>query len=478
MRKSKLIQLLKKMKKNEFSRLEQFVHSPFFNNNKEITSLFDYLKDGYPHFQLPKLTKELFFTHLFPDQAYDGRKMIYLMSDTYKLVLDFLAQIEYQTNIVAQKKLKAEGLRKKGMVQEYYKELSSTQAVIIKNPVKDLDYFSDLYYLEAKRYTSGLSMSLSASKKSLEAVMDYLDKFYAMGKLQFGTEMVSRRAILGEDYGEILFFEKMKKVVEVGFGKENPMIELFYLIIQLLETNEEKYYWELKNLFFEKQAVLHREDKTDILTYLVNYTVNQNKVEKAHFTKESFELCKFGFINKIFSEFIPNNEHMFQNLILNGCILKEFAWIDDFMALLGKVSNKKYSEDVINFAKANIMYYKKDYLEARKLLLNNSFRREPDKVRTKAMLVRILYEEYVMDDSVYPLLLSTLQAFRRFLLRNKKLPHFRIVPYLNFLKYTKELSRHHFNRRVNERIKTRLAENVLSQKVSGRDWLIEKIQSL
>jgi len=400
------------------------------------------------------------------------------MADTFKLVIEFLGQMEYQTNIVAQKKLKAEGLRKKGMVQEYHKELNATEKIIIENPVRDLDFFSDLYYLEAKKYTSGLPVSLSASKENLEAIMDYLDKFYALGKLQFGSEIVSRKAILGENYGDILFFEKTKTIVKMGFGKENPMIELFYLIIKMLETSEEDYYWQLKNLFFKRQEYLYRESKTDILSYLINYTVKQDKMKKDYFFNETYELCKFGFVNKIFSEFIPNTEHIFQNLIINGSILKEFKWIDSFMESLKKTPNIGYSEDVIVFAKANILYYKQNYTEARQLLLSCSFKREPDKVRTKAMLVRILYEEYLTDDTVYPLFLSTLQAFRRFLLRNKKLPHFRVVPYLNFLKYTKELSRHHFNRRINEKIKTRLVKNILSQKVSNSNWVLDKVNSL
>lgn len=475
--KSKLIKTLKKMDKNEFFQLEKFVHSPFFNTNELITAFFDYFKNEYPDFNAPKLAKEKVYAHLFPNQLYDARKMIYLMADFYKLIVEFIGQMEYQTNIITQKKLKADGLKKKGMLKEVHKELDAIEQIILDNPVKNLNYFSDLYDVESKRYDSGLPVSHADSKKNLESVMDSLDKFYVLGKLQFSTEIVSRKGILNEDYEEILFFEKVKKIVAVGFGQENPQIELFNAILKLLETNEEEYYWALKKLFFEKQVFLNKDDKGAVLQYLTNYSLKQDKVKKYYFTKETFELSKFGFESKVFDEFMPNTVYTFQNLILNGAVLGKFDWIDNFMNTLGKVPGKGYSEDVIIFVKANVLYYKKNYTEARELLLNYSFKREPDKVRMKAMLVRILYEEYCADDSFYALFLSTLQAYRRFLIRNKKLPPQKIVPYLNFLKYIKEIARYHFNRHFTEKAKKRLIENILSQNVSNGNWLIEKINT-
>ena len=476
--KSKLIQTLKKMDKNEFFQLEKFVHSSFFNTNELITTFFDYFKNEYPDFNSPKLAKEKIYAHLFPQQSYDARKMIYLMADTYKLIVEFIGQMEYQTNLIAQKKLKANGLKKKGMLKEMHKELDAIERTIFDNPVKDLNYFSDLYDIESKRYTSGLPVPHPTSKKNLEAVMDYLDKFYALGKLQFGTEIISRQGILNEDYGDILFFEKVKKIVATGFSQENPQIDLFYNIIQLLETNDEQYYWELKRLFFEKQESLDNETKRDILSYLVNYTVKNNKSERSYFIQESYELTKFGFENQIYGEFIKNTGHVFHTLVINGSHLGEFEWLDNFMATVGNMPGQGYSDDIIIFAKANILYHKKDFMEARLLLLNYTFKREPDKVRAKSMLIKILYEEYLNDDSLYPLFLSTLQAFRRFLIRNKKLPHKKVVPYLNFLKYIKELSRYRFNRRFNERIKGRIIEKILLQEVASSNWILNKIDNL
>ena len=66
MQKTKLLELLQALDKDEFRRLYKFVKSPWFNSNKGVVQLYEYLRPHYPNFDSPKLDKKQIFKKLFP----------------------------------------------------------------------------------------------------------------------------------------------------------------------------------------------------------------------------------------------------------------------------------------------------------------------------------------------------------------------------------------------------------------------------
>lgn len=478
MRKSKLIYLIKKLKKSEFSQLDKFIHSPFCNSNNLLTDLFDFIKDDYPNFKSEYLTKKNAAAVIFPDLAVTNKRIGNLMSELYQLILEFLGQMEYQTNKVERGKLKAEALRKKGMLQYYQKELDLTEKELHDLPARNLDYYWHLLHIQSKRYGSDLQINHTASKNILENMMISLDRLYALGKLKISSEMLSRQGILEEDYGEKLFLEDIKLAIENDFGRENPLLKMYFYVVQLVKTGEAEYYWKLKDLFFDKHRLIGQENKIDIFVYLMNYAVKSKEMDKEEFQEEAFDLPKLGFETNILNEELSSLENTFQNMIINGARLGRFEWLDSFLKNIEENPKHGYSEDVLIFVKAVVLYEKKEFSKARFLILSHKFKREQDKVRTKSALIRILYEEYLEDDTNYEVLNASILAFKKYLNRNKKLPANRVTSYLKFLNRVKELARYHFKRENNQRIKDKFVKTMTPDEVANHDWLLLKIQDL
>lgn len=476
--KSKLFQLLKKLNKDEFSQLGKFVHSPFFEFNKKITSLYNYIKDEHPNFQSSNLTKQHAAKFVFPNISVTDKRMGNLMSEMYALTLEFLAQMEFQTDKVAKGKLKAEALRKKKMLREYHKEMDLVEEELNYLPARNMNYYADLLYLESKRYASDLQIKHSLSKISLKKMMSYLDKFHALGKLKISSEIISRQNILEESYDKVLFLDEMKELIFNESEEDNPLLKMYYYVVRLGETKEFEYYEKLKSLFFEKYKLIGEENRIDVISYLMNYSTSVKSTNNTQFQEEGFELYKFAFTKRIFHEELLNSENYFQNMIIDGAKLGHFEWIDSFLASIGNNENKGYSEDILVFVKTIVLYEKKEFENARLMILSHQFKRVQDKVRVKSILIRILYEEYCEDDSNHEVLMFSIQAFRKYLKRNKKLPAGRIAPYLNFLKYAKELIRYRFKRQWTIESTNRLKSEVLSQRVANQDWILEKLTSL
>jgi hypothetical protein len=270
----------------------------------------------------------------------------------------------------------------------------------------------------------------------------------------------------------------MKELIFNESEEDNPLLKMYYYVVRLGETKEFEYYEKLKSLFFEKYKLIGEENRIDVISYLMNYSTSVKSTNNTQFQEEGFELYKFAFTKRIFHEELLNSENYFQNMIIDGAKLGHFEWIDSFLASIGNNENKGYSEDILVFVKTIVLYEKKEFENARLMILSHQFKRVQDKVRVKSILIRILYEEYCEDDSNHEVLMFSIQAFRKYLKRNKKLPAGRIAPYLNFLKYAKELIRYRFKRQWTIESTNRLKSEVLSQRVANQDWILEKLTSL
>ena len=73
--------------------LRKFVRSPFHNQREDVVQLFDYVDANVEKGQL-KLKKEVVFAALFPDSAFDAKRLNYAMSFLTKALEAYLTQSE------------------------------------------------------------------------------------------------------------------------------------------------------------------------------------------------------------------------------------------------------------------------------------------------------------------------------------------------------------------------------------------------
>jgi hypothetical protein len=107
MKASKLIALMKSLDAVEFKRLRLFLGSPFYNHDRHVADLYEYLAGHYPAFRSPRLRKETAYPCLFPEQPFDLNRMRKLMSALTGLVEKYLSVLEFERDSFRQKKLLA-----------------------------------------------------------------------------------------------------------------------------------------------------------------------------------------------------------------------------------------------------------------------------------------------------------------------------------------------------------------------------------
>ena len=246
----------------------------------------------------------------------------------------------------------------------------------------------------------------------------------------------------------------------------------------MVETESEEYYWEVKELFSSLHQLKKIEGVDECLSYLINFTIQRERNGRKKFKEEVFLLFKLGYEENIFIPQASDSKGKFLNMVIQCVDLKKYSYLEYFLENYAYTLKDDDKDQVLAFSKALLAYKTKRYEDARIALISQRFKTDVDKIRTKSLLTKSIYEEYIIDDSQYDLLISHLMAFRKFLIRNKKLPSQRIASYLNYLKFIKSMALHHFKRRVNKEFKLRLLKKLENQPVANKEWLIEQLNIL
>ena len=71
MNKSSLIEILRSFDKEELTKFEDFLNSPYHNKNRNTLRLFTVVKKYFPNFKSEELNKEIVWKKLFPDKDYN-----------------------------------------------------------------------------------------------------------------------------------------------------------------------------------------------------------------------------------------------------------------------------------------------------------------------------------------------------------------------------------------------------------------------
>ena len=103
MKETKLIDLLKRLNKEEFKDFEKFASSPYFSRGRDLSPLFKSLKPFYPDFENEKLTDEFIFKKLYPDKKFGDERSVSLLrtltSELFNLGKEFLAYSEFNQDV-------------------------------------------------------------------------------------------------------------------------------------------------------------------------------------------------------------------------------------------------------------------------------------------------------------------------------------------------------------------------------------------
>ncbi len=436
MRDSKLVKNLKKLDGKTRQRFKVYVNSPYFNQHKKTKQLLQYLYQ-YMDKNEKKLDRQLVFKKLFPEDDYSEQLLFDTMSSLKKLLHGFLAQQRYEDRPFAEELYLLEYAYYHNQFDLLTNRAKHLDRRLNNYPFRDSDHYHARFrYLNTMAYYQVHHEDRSKTER-LQALNDHLDRYYLLEKLRHSCQLVTNELLINSKF-EYTFLEE---VLEYYREKQHRFVEdlsihLYYTILMSLREDEKpEHYQELKRLLKEQVDRLSPREKSDLYSYANNYCVRQINKGYRDFQKELFELYQEGLSNGLIFTNGLLNEWNYKNITVLGCILGEFEWTENFLETFKERLPEKPRANSYNYNMAHLNYSKHNYSEALDHLLLVRFSDVKYHLNYNNLL---LATYYALGDT--EALMSLLDTFRIYVIRNRKMTVDLKKQYTNFLRYAKKLT--------------------------------------
>ncbi len=477
MQNTKLIQLLKTLTQAEFKKFKDFVNSPFYNKNKNVIALFDYLKKNYPDFSGNNVKDEDVFRKLFPDEKYDYFKLKNIISDLLALGKDFLATDYFINKTDVKEKFLLEEFRDRNLDSMFEQLHKTALKKLNSSAVRD-----EFYYLKNFELSEELKTFYSPKKPNshFNLFQDQLDHFldYSLIKiLRIYNTMLHENKQNNYNF-DLKMFDEVFSYLKKNADNSNPTVMLYFNIINLEKGNDKKYFFILKDLFGKKYEEISFYDKYMYYLHMSGFCADRFNIKcKTDFMREHFLLAKDnlekGTIN------LGKILYMdFMNYVKIAARVDEYDWAEEYIDRFKNSISEEHRQGCLNYCYGYINYRKGNLEKSLDLLSQVNFSNFIIKIQVKNLLLMITYELGYYEQAV-----SLIDTFRHYLMREKNLlPDYR-ESFTDYLRITGDMIKLNsdINKSEYDYFKKKIindTEKIRYNQFGIKLWLKEKIKEL
>lgn len=466
MENSKLRHLLRTFTIREWKSFRDFVNSPYFNRNREVTALFEWFAEQAP--LLDDTSRLAAHAALFPGQPFDEARLNHLMSFLLKLGERFIGIEQSTTDGFFPDFHTLQALEARDQEKHYRYIFEQKRKRLDLRERRDARYYLENYLLEnleANRINRSTTRSFN---EHVQKSADSLDAFYLTEKLRFTCYMLTSQIVIATPYNLQLVNEVCRFIDTNSAPLEVPAIQAYYRIFKLLTLEDASEDFEaLKILLKQNDRFFSPEELTELYQYAINFCNLQIMKGRELYVAEALELYTEGIESGILLQDGFLSPWHFKNVIKLGLRLKKFEWTELFILQNTSLLEARFREDALYYNLAELYYYTGRSDEAMLQLTKVEFTDVHYNIGAKVMLSKIYFETESLDA-----LESLLHAFKSYLHRNKLIAEDLRRTYLNFIAMLWKLVR-----TTPERY-TQLKEKMeKSQMIAEKNWLLRMMDT-
>ncbi len=279
--------------------------------------LFEYLKKYYSNEN--KLGKEKVFSYIYkniPFSSKGNRTLNLLLSKANPIVEQYIIQLQLdkeeknnhlQKQMIMIRYLKQQlsdaaraGMSNERLYDRYYRTIEKLYEKVLKNPVKDIFAYLDVYTLSHLLYYNVDLRRIDKGKITMETLVDSLDKFLYVAKLKYGCEIGVRQRIWEEEI-DAGIMGKLNFSNHQTIESDDTLLQFYERYHKLISNDQydEAAFKNLRDFTFEKIADLSFDEGENVLGLLMNYTSWASRYK--HATADiSLSLYRFIFQEEYF----------------------------------------------------------------------------------------------------------------------------------------------------------------------------------
>ncbi len=470
MQKSKVYSILQYFDKYQQNSLRKYIQSPYFNKHEVLIKLFELLITNLNDTPESPLEKEVLWSSLITDKAYDDVRFRKLNSDLLKLVESFLAQQVYEENPLHQATYLIEAVGNTKMEKLYKSTMRTARRLSKQQYFKPSNFYFYQYQIEKNYYDLENSELRRESITNYEAIIKNLDSFYLAEKLRWYTSILSRKSFVNYNYNLLFIDEIIDHIKKYNYDKTPPVAIYFQIYLTQKESQIEEHYFKLKELIEAHSLLFPIDEANEIYSHAINYCISKVNQGKDNFLYEFLDINE----DLLRKEILIDGElspWKFQNIVTISLRVGNYDWTENFINQYKNKLPEIYKENAVTFNLARLYFYQKKHDKVLPLLQTVEYEDIGYNLNSKAMLLGTYYELDEID-SLY----SFTDTFRVFLNRNKNITQKRKKSYLNLIKYVRKLARLiPGDKKAVQQLKLEIEQ---ASEVNSKKWLKEKIEEL
>jgi hypothetical protein len=411
----KLIRLLITLDAREFRRFGEFVHSPYFNKNKNVIALFKVIASYYPQFENRNFTAEKVYKKIFPSEKFDLSGFKNYISDLYHLSEKFLAYRKIENREFYIERNIFSELRGKGLYSIYEQKYNTYMKELIDRKYKDEDYFYYLYEMNDEYLWYATIKKPNTEFNVLQTEFDHFFNYALIRLLRFYNLMLHERNQNNINY-RLTMFKEILNYITNEQTEEIPAILVFKTILLLLHTKDKKHYlelWELKEKYIDE---FRSDDRNLIYIHLYDfaaYMVNFKNDDSYNY--DMFKIYKEQIDKKIM---VPEGFHYynFMNVVKIACRIGEYGYAENFIKEFRSSIPKDEETNVLEFCYGTIENAKGNSKNALKHFSKTNFQNFILKVQVKIVLLKSYFKLEMYEQA-----LGMIDSFRHYVSREENL---------------------------------------------------------
>lgn len=432
---SRLIQACKTLSRKEMTRFKDLVLSPYHNRHQDVIKLVEYLAKCYPEFSPKRLGDRVIFSIIWPGKTFNKAKLKHVFSYATRSLEEFLKLEEarhedflYETGIL-------KSFRKRKLDQRYESTINKMDQALKTYPYRNSDYHFNMLGLKTEADKYYLNQQKYLRDESLLERVNHLDLYFLSEKLKSSCEMINREQFFKMNYEHRFLQESIAHIENnKAYYADHPSISFYYQVyLTLTDAKESKHYYELRKMIEEEGKLFPPEERKDLYYYAYNYASRKINQGDSSFLSEAFAIMKNLLEQGLLLENNTLSEWHYKNTTTLSLRLQESDWTLQFIEAYRDKLPEEVAENAYTFNLASYYFATQQYDQALVLLNTVEYTDIVYNLDAKSLLLRIYYELDEADS-----LHSHIEAFKKYLTRNKIIAESKYGRYFNLFNYANQ----------------------------------------
>ncbi len=475
MNNSLLLSILKNFDKQQLKDFTSFVKSPFFNTNKALISLAEYIRKQHPDFSEQKLEKEFVYRKLFGKSEYNDGFFRVLMSNLQALAEEFVSISKFRGDALMKKKYLLEGAASFPASRRFSERVlkEGLREAEKMEPAGPDDFLGKYFMAFYRKYFFSMNFAPTKHNRPSEEMFDeqkFLTYFFVLRMLADHFYHLNQSQIINYE-PKLIFLDEIIQFLEKNPEYlEFPTLNMAYLRVLLLKNNRIDDLYRLKNAFYGSADRLGTKDSFNIISIIINYcSKNYLMSENEIYLNEKLEILLFGLEKGInsFEDGDYFDVFRFHNIFSTLLECGRTGEAEEFVRKYGKSLDPAEINFWVNFGNAEIYHRKGEYEKALGSLAEiKTLNSVSNKFAFRSLQLKVYYDAGHFEQAF-----SAADSFRHFIQKDTVLTPNTIEQYRNFYSaYIKLLS-------FKQKTPAGQTEALKEQKnVMHKKWLIKKFE--